>query len=474
MYDIHSHILPNIDDGTKRMEEAILFAKFACKEGITHMVVTPHVHHPLNFKAIDIRAELNTLKKALMRENIQLTLYSGAENYISRKRINDIDELELTSINNTKYILIEFARDVTIREIDHGLHELRLLGYLPIIAHIEIYSCFYGHTQELIGLRRDGTYFQGNANHLFEMSKSGRSLSHYIRLGLIDFISTDAHGMKHRKPKLRKAYYYICHKFGNKTADNLFVNNGRDMLAGKLLPVNYKDRSRTWRKPPLVMTMVLILIMILSSVIIHAHYQEKVKEEKIKPVEINTQSIETVIPIVKHEFNEESPLKVLGIDLLDNDQDETNDKNIENEMIEPQETIHDVEETNQMDELVVDTTESEVLTHEEKLIQAYINYLEALEDLLLTEIDVFYQELKEIGLLEDENEQKSQALIIKDQIRSLEIDVDNDVNKTLYDMQNDLEEYNYDTAIIQELRDAYFETKSRVSAEYEAKLNNLK
>lgn len=471
MYDIHSHILPGIDDGSRDMEEAISAARLAHEEGITHIVLTPHNHHPLNFEKKDIEKEAERFREVLHKENIPLTLILGAENYISRKKIHHLDNLNLKPMGETKYLLIEFSRYATIREIDEACHELRLKGYLPIIAHVEIYDCFYHHIDELISLRKDGTYFQGNANHLMEKSKKSRALYHYIELGLIDFIATDGHGMHYRPPKIKEAYTIIERKYGKEVAKALFITNSKQMLEGVKLPHAYITPQRKKKKPYRIAAALLITcgLIVSSAFALQDNHPKELAEGDVKET---AQIEEETTGVINNKENnrdasqeeaEQGNASVVDEASLNinNQEDKANQDDTIEQVTGNQEVNDQPEES------------APVISHEEKLIGAYVAYLESLQDKLLVQIDGYYQQLVTISQLEDETEQERQALNIQDQINALEIEVDNDLNKTLYDMQNDLEQYDYDTAIVQELRDQYFGTKSQVSAEYQAKIQAL-
>jgi hypothetical protein len=108
--------------------------------------------------------------------------------------------------------------------------------------------------------------------------------------------------------------------------------------------------------------------------------------------------------------------------------------------------------------------------HEELLVRSYVSYLEDLENEYMDTCEGYYSMLKVAIDTEDETERDDEIERILDELGNVESKSDNQVYKTLYDMQNDLEEYKYDVAVVQELREHYLGVKIEVSEEYKIQL----
>ena len=140
--DIHSHILYNIDDGSKSLEESINIIKEHIKMGFTDIVVTPHYIENTKYIANNLTKQniLKKLKEELKKQNININLYLGNEVFINNNIEELINNKEISTINNSKYILIEFPMNQKPKDVNNIIYELRIKGIIPIIAHPERYD----------------------------------------------------------------------------------------------------------------------------------------------------------------------------------------------------------------------------------------------------------------------------------------------------------------------------------------------
>ena len=141
MIDVHCHILPNVDDGSESMEEAIELARISAAEGVTHIIATPH---PAPDGTVGSRvfttervAELN----AALRENeIALEIFPGVETYIDPDMLAMLGSGRIFPLNNGRYVLVEFPYRQAPPSCEKILFAMRVAGYIPIIAHPERYQ----------------------------------------------------------------------------------------------------------------------------------------------------------------------------------------------------------------------------------------------------------------------------------------------------------------------------------------------
>ena len=142
MKDIHCHILNGIDDGSKTIEESIRIIKNAIDNGITDIVLTPHYIENSNYNCNNKNKFylINKLKKELKKNNLYINLYLGNEIMITKNIISLLTKGEASTINNTKYVLIEFPLHNELSYIEDIIFELVRNNYIPIIAHPERYS----------------------------------------------------------------------------------------------------------------------------------------------------------------------------------------------------------------------------------------------------------------------------------------------------------------------------------------------
>lgn len=141
MYDMHCHILPGIDDGPSRMEEALRLVRYAELAGIQGILCTPHyMEDGYKSDPEHNRLVLESLKKAMAQRGIAVELYLGNEIYITPDILKLLDKGKISTLNGSRYILVEmplYSKPLFTGEI---LFKLRLKGLIPILAHPERYE----------------------------------------------------------------------------------------------------------------------------------------------------------------------------------------------------------------------------------------------------------------------------------------------------------------------------------------------
>lgn len=222
--DIHSHLLPGIDDGAKDMENSIALISKMYSLGIKNFITTPHIlgeMYPNSSKLIleklsDVKAELN--KRGLDEVYIHAAAeYMMDEQFSIRLKENDI----LTLKDN--FILVEmsfFSAPMNLYDI---LFEIQLKGYKPILAHPERYIFYHSDFESYYKLKKAGCLFQLNLLSLTEQygKEIKKTSERLLKLGLYDFVGTDTHHVGHLK--LLESIY--TSKSENKLLLELFNKN---------------------------------------------------------------------------------------------------------------------------------------------------------------------------------------------------------------------------------------------------------
>lgn len=195
--DIHSHLLPKIDDGVQSLKESIALIKKFKLLGYTKLITTPHIisdFYPNNREIIT--EKLHTLQKALKVEEVDIAIEAGAEYYVDMNFLALIEEDNLIKFMN-HYVLFETSyadRPIILEQVIHDLQER---GYIPVMAHPERYLYLHNNIALYKRLKADGVLFQINAKSLFDKSKITYKVARkLIKLGLVDFIGSDAHRMR--------------------------------------------------------------------------------------------------------------------------------------------------------------------------------------------------------------------------------------------------------------------------------------
>jgi protein-tyrosine phosphatase len=206
MIDLHSHVLPGLDDGAKNMDDALEMCRIAQADGIHTLVASPHcrngVYHNDQTK---ILAPLESLKEALLRERISLKLLPGVEILIHPELVDFFNQNPRLLLGG-RYVLLELPNQSIPPHTQDFLFKMQLKGYFPIITHPERNSMIQNNPEILKELVRVGALVQVTAISLTgEFGKQAQeSASQLIKSGLVHFIATDAHSPYRWPPILSK------------------------------------------------------------------------------------------------------------------------------------------------------------------------------------------------------------------------------------------------------------------------------
>lgn len=197
MTDIHSHILFDLDDGARDIEESINLLKKMQEVGFKHVIITPHYIKGSEYCANNDEKEqkLKEIQMGLERQNLKIKVSLGNEIFINNDIYDLIKEGEIHTLNNTKYILVELPFHNEIVNLEDIIYELKIKGLIPIIAHPERYTYFQKNYKEVDRLREEGILFQGNyASILGYYGKDSQKLFKYmLKKQYIDYLGTDIH-----------------------------------------------------------------------------------------------------------------------------------------------------------------------------------------------------------------------------------------------------------------------------------------
>ena len=205
--DIHSHILPGIDDGSKSIKMSIDMIKRSYEEGTRDIIATPHFRRgcfdtPYN-EVKDIVKYFNSLIK---EEGLDIRIHYGQEVYYSDKMIEDLEKGFIGTINGGRYLLLEFPmRKIPSEAIDY-IYELSIRGIIPIIAHPERYSDVIRKPEVLNDFIEEGCLFQLNAGSIRgDFGKDSKRVAEaLIKNGVYSFIGSDAHNDRSRRTGIRE------------------------------------------------------------------------------------------------------------------------------------------------------------------------------------------------------------------------------------------------------------------------------
>ena len=209
--DLHSHLLPDIDDGVKSIKESLTIIKKFQELGYKKLITTPHImsHRYPNTKDIILK-KLELLQKYIENENLNIKIVASAEYYLDNTFLEQIKTNTLLPFNN-KYILFETTYQSEPINLFEVIFEMQSKGYIPVLAHPERYFYLHESLEKYHELKELGVLFQVNVKSLknqnHSISKMGLKL---INLGLVDFMGSDIHKtseMKHFEKLLTSRMY---------------------------------------------------------------------------------------------------------------------------------------------------------------------------------------------------------------------------------------------------------------------------
>lgn len=259
MIDIHCHILPNVDDGSESLEESIAMAKIAESEGITKIVNTSHCHFDFKYKkGNELKLELEKFNQVLKEENINIEVLLGNELYYTRDLIERFNELDFFSMNNSKYILMEFSPINFPKNIEDVIYEIKIRGYIPIIAHAERYKQVQEDVNIVLDCIKEGALIQVNASSILGKNgeKAEDTSKKLLDNNMVHFVATDAHSSNRRRPLIKDSYNYILKNYGKEVSEKLFIENPTAVIENRdisiLNPTKYEEKrsflKRLFRK----------------------------------------------------------------------------------------------------------------------------------------------------------------------------------------------------------------------------------
>lgn len=248
VFDIHSHVLFGIDDGSEDINMSLEMLKQAYTQGVRDVVCSSH-HAFIDNRKYD--ENLRELIQAMEKEGISINLHPGTEiacdKYSLTNTIDGIINGDIKSVSNSNYLLLEFSTEIDANSLYECITEIiNRTGKKIIIAHIERYIKLSKESKVLDKLKKSGVLFQINAYSLseekdFYIRSFAREL---LDKQLVDFIGSDAHKITHRPYSIKQGVDFIYANCDTDYADQICYNNALTMIGyhtalQKLLKYNY-------------------------------------------------------------------------------------------------------------------------------------------------------------------------------------------------------------------------------------------
>lgn len=234
--DIHCHIMPGVDDGSKDTAMTGRMLEIAYNDGIDTMIVTPH-YMPGQRHVVpsEIERFADRLSDISNRRGWPMNFYAGNELLYHSDCIGKLDGGRVCTLADTAYVLVEFEKGDSYRHIQSGVRALLSAGYYPILAHAERYATLVENIDYIENIVNSGCLLQVNASSV--MGDFGRDskiiTGRLLNEGFVHFVATDAHSDGRRAPRMKKCFEYMCRHFGEDYSEELCEFNARKILAGE-------------------------------------------------------------------------------------------------------------------------------------------------------------------------------------------------------------------------------------------------
>lgn len=233
--DIHTHILPGLDDGAANERDAMDMARAASAEGITTIVATPHhANGKYTNLAPEVRYYVEGLNVRLAQEEIPVTIAAGQEIRVHDDLLDAWHRGELLSVAGSRYVLLEMPSSRIPQGMSDLIHELIVMNLRPIIAHPERNAEVVQHPERLEELIELGAYGQVTTHSLLGSfgKKIEQAAWRLMKQGCIHIVSSDAHHVERRGFRMREAYASVDRIMGGEWS-RYFKGNAEAVLLDK-------------------------------------------------------------------------------------------------------------------------------------------------------------------------------------------------------------------------------------------------
>jgi len=254
MVELHCHILSGLDDGPVHMEQSIDMAQKAAASGVTSIIATPHhLNGHYNNEPIVVNQAVDLLRAELRKRNIRLEIRPGQEIRVHEALIRDLHAGRCCTLAGSRYMLLELPFGYIPSQFTGILHELRVAGIVPIIAHPERNLPIQNNPGLLVEYIHQGALIQITAQSIIGLfgRKVQKWCFHFCKENPFHFISSDAHDIHIRSFAMNAAYEQLGRRFGTELVGRLKNNawslwNNQSIDIEQEKPMVLKRRLLFW------------------------------------------------------------------------------------------------------------------------------------------------------------------------------------------------------------------------------------
>ena len=237
MIDIHTHITPNVDDGSSGIGMSLEMLRSEVAQGGNKVFLTPHSFAFETKRFENVYEKMKKVQEISAAEGIPLQIFQGCEIYTYRSKmeriLQDLQSGKIPSMNGTRYVMAEFDIDVgNIEDAKYCLDRYLEENWIPIIAHAERYCWTFASVKNIRLLKEMGCLVQANYYDLDEEPNIDirTCAQELLKAELIDMMGSDAHRTNHRPPKLLGGARYISEHCREEYAEDILWRNAEKFL----------------------------------------------------------------------------------------------------------------------------------------------------------------------------------------------------------------------------------------------------
>ena len=241
MIDFHTHILPNIDDGSRSVEETFGLLKEAEEVGFNSVILTSHyIEGYYEESAAKRQAWVEAISKNLSKENVKLNLYLGSEIYITENTTKSLIKGNASTINNSNYVLFEYPLTTKPMNMYDEIYNLLDRNYIPILAHPERYTFIQQEPNLVYDLIQKGVLMQGNFGSFVGVygEKAEIIAKRLIENDMIHFLGSDVHRTNSIYPLIHDVLEELEFLIGKEKIKELTISNPSMVLINQRIDIN--------------------------------------------------------------------------------------------------------------------------------------------------------------------------------------------------------------------------------------------
>lgn len=233
MIDLHSHILPGIDDGAPDLATSLKMAAQAVAGGTNIMACTPHIYPGMYMNdAPGIALGMQTLQAALDQAGIGLKLVLGADVHLVPEVLQGLQSGRIPTLNGSRYFLLEPSHHVAPPRFEDSVFELMAAGFVPVITHPERLVWIENHYAKFVSLVQQGAWMQLTAGAI--LGKFGKRARYWsermLDEGWVHIVASDAHTPHMRNPGMAEAREALVRRLGEPAANQLLLERPAAIL----------------------------------------------------------------------------------------------------------------------------------------------------------------------------------------------------------------------------------------------------